>query len=564
MPRTAAIELNENDAKVVQVLHSRKTGVQLEKAFRVAFATAAKDEEGIRERAARLKEALREHRLQATEIALVVPKQSATVRKVRLPSTDPAELASMARFEAEKIIPFNVERHIVTHALVATHGIEGSDVLLAAIDETVMDPLVQTLTAAGIEPAVADVSSLALATSVFGRLDETLARQCFAIAQVGWTHTDMTLFNNGEIVTTRSVLHGVRNLLADLQTHFGLAEPLGPEALIGLDALEPSAFRPGRLASPAPSAAGSAPAPFEILEAGPNGDAAHDPGGIVESWTHKLVTNLRRTYEFSLREYAIPPLKHVLITGEAALVRNLAPAVQAQLNVPVQSHNPLADVARAEKSDIDDRLLAAYAGAYGSALRLATQGEGGGINLLPPRLLAQRRQSEMMVHYVATGAMALVALLVVVLWMWSAGRYRSEQYRRYDEYTAELNELVRDIDDMRDRMRVIREIRSERAGALQILDGISQYGEIAESTNGGRVALTDFEFVLGVEVRIRGHALEIEDINKFVYYLKNLQNERGQVMFENVDVRSQNPTTLPRRDRTIYEFEIIGLLFLED
>jgi type IV pilus assembly protein PilM len=566
MSRTAAIELNETDAKVVQVSWSRKTGPLLEKAFRVPFGPLGRDGEAARERGARLRDALRQHKVHTAEAVLVVPKQSATLRRVRLPSADPGELASMARFEAEKLIPFNVERHIITHAIVGSHGLEGTDVLLAAIDESVMAPMLESLSAAGVDPAVAEVSSLAVGYAAFEKLDGAEATQCQALVQIGWSHTDIAIYNGGELVATRSVLHGVRNLLEDLSRALQTELALGPETLGALDALNPSEYQPTRRSSSqSVKREVEAGAEFEILEATNAGDSPllSDPVPAVNGWVGKLATNLRRTYEFSLREYAIPPLKRVLLTGEGAMIRHLAQAVETQLDIPVAAFDPLAEVPRGEKAGIDEPMVPAYACAYGAALRLARDGSDSTVNLLPPALLQRRRHSEMLVHYVATGAMVLVAALMVVIWMWSSGQHRAEQYRRYETYTADLGGLVGDIEDMRDRIAIIKGIKSERAGALQILDGISAYEPIGISTSGGRLSLTDFEFRLGEEIRVTGHALEIEDINKFVYYLKNLKNEKGELMFENVDIRTQNPTSLPRRDQTIYEFEIVGLLFLE-
>ena len=217
MPRSLAIELTESDAKVVQLNVGRKGSVMLEQAFRVSFLDVEHGDEEREEKGRLLKEAFKQNKVTASEIAVIVPKQSATVRRVRLPSTEPEEIAQMAAFEAEKLIPFDAETHIISHAVLAEHDIEGTDVLIAAIDDSVMLNWLSILDAGNLEATAADVSSLAMSHGVIDAIESERLSPNLVSINIGWNHTDITLFAEGQIITTRGVLLGIRNLSRELQ-----------------------------------------------------------------------------------------------------------------------------------------------------------------------------------------------------------------------------------------------------------------------------------------------------------------------------------------------------------
>lgn len=560
MPKALAIELTEADANVVQLDVSKKTGVQLELAFRVGFEDIPKDDNAPVEQARRLKEALRQHRATTALSSLVVPKQSTTVRKVRLPSADPAEIESMAAFEAEKIIPFNVERHIIAYQTLGGDGIEGTDVLLAAIDGIVMDQWYSVVKGAGVDPTVADVSSLALADGLLDRLDEAEGQKSFASVHIGWTHTDLVLYDRGEIVTTRSVKHGVRDLLQNLARATHSEEPLPLSVATQLDLLHPERLAESLApeeATPSPVAEGEEEGEtIEIVRQSP----APAIVKAARTWLGKLVTNVQRTYEFAAREFDFRPCQQIYLSGEGALVGHLDQALQQQLHLPVALFDPVRDLPRTPKAQIEEDLIPAFSVAYGAALRLArTEGEGL-LSLLPPEVLARRELSELRMHFAATGVLALLAAAMIVLYINSNASHREEKHERYRSFTSEMSSIVREFDDMRDRMRIIRDIRSEQAGALHILEQISRYPELESVTNDGNITLRDFEFTIGDSVRLSGYGLTVENINDFVLYLQDMENDYGEKIFSQVPPPTTNPTTLPRRDRSIYQFDIEAII----
>lgn len=89
------------------------------------FGEKHEDSESNQATVAALRQAVRATGYKISEAVVVIPKQWVTVRAVTLPSTEPAELADMARFEAQRYIPFNVERHIISHHILRMEGLAG-------------------------------------------------------------------------------------------------------------------------------------------------------------------------------------------------------------------------------------------------------------------------------------------------------------------------------------------------------------------------------------------------------------------------------------------------------
>ncbi len=557
MPRYLAIELTDADARIVRVQQARKAGLQVDLAMTVSFEDIPKDDTAPAERATRLREFFKTHKVMADESVLIVPKQSATIRRVTLPSSDPAELASMAVFEAEKIIPFNVERHIISYSLAGRQdGIEGTDLILAAIDEPVMTQWLGALENTGIEANTADVSSTALARSLFESHGDQLENCCVVAIHVGIANTDISFIDNGHLVTTRSVLLGLRHLTRDLTAALNLDRPLQPRDLAGVNFLEPSLSSvAGITLRPAETQGGASEGDLEFL--GPDqGTRSSEAVSAIQKWMERLTTNIQRTAEFSQREYELRDVSRVYLCGDGVQIPALVNALNNQLGVPVERHNPLEKAEIADKAPVDSSRFPALATAWGAAMRLSA-GEGdAGLNLLPQSVISDQIEAERRMHYVVSGVVGLVAAVMLFLVLKAGADHRYEMLSRYGDYSEELAPLVENVDDMRSRIDIIRGIRSDNAGALEILGRVTSYEPIQPLLD-ARIKLTRFEYTIGEEVRLEGHALEIVDINDFVKYLGGLKLDGKNVFLDPV-IRAQNQTRLPRRERAIYSFEIVA------
>jgi type IV pilus assembly protein PilM len=555
MARAIALELSELDGKAVQVLHTKKGGVVLERAITVSFAgidKAAADAPA--QRAAALKAALKAARFSAGQGALVLPKQSATVRAVTLPSGDPDEIASMAHFEVEKFIPFNAERHVISHQVVSLDAVNGSVVLLAAVDQPVMDAPVQTAMGAGVEPVFIDVSSLALVRTLRASMGAEALSGTLAILHLGMLHTDITLMKDGEVVTTRSILHGVAQLLEELKAACGLERELTLDDLGKFSVVNPEEFVTSLGLVKPPTHVGSEETGFDIIHDEEGARRREEVAERVRSWLQKLVTKVRQTYEFALREYSIPSVEQILLTGEGAVLHSMEHALVLHLGVPSSVCNPLRGVARAAGAVVQETRLPSYVCAYGAAMAVATGVHDGGINLLPPALRSAQESAERRFQFMITGAMTLVLLVMGYLVYSGEKEFEAEKAELVTLYREEMKPILREARDKEKRINIIRSIRSEGTGALPLLEAIAQYTAIGPVPR-GRITLSRFKFVKDSEVELEGLALEVEDVNNLVFFLRNLESD-GRRVVESVELPSSATTMLPGRNQRVYNFTI--------
>ena len=147
-----AIEFQKSSCRIF-VWESAKGRHTLTRLLRVRFDEPSQEEPGAasdshtaQTRGAAIRQALKTAGLSVKEVLVILPKEWVTLRIVKLPSSKRDELGEMARFEAERHIPFNTERHIISHHVLRVDEIQGSDLLLAALDgppaeQTTSEPL---------------------------------------------------------------------------------------------------------------------------------------------------------------------------------------------------------------------------------------------------------------------------------------------------------------------------------------------------------------------------------------------------------------------------------------
>lgn len=599
-----AFDLTPNDCKVVQL--SRQKTFMVRRALLVPFHGIVEEgEKAVSAKAHILREALRANKLQPINAVLVVPKHSATVRSVFLPSVNPAELEGMAHFEAEKIIPFNVERHVISHAVMSQESIGGSRVLLAAVDEPIIAESLHVLTQAGVEPTVSQVSSIAL-VDAWRRENAEPGEAITALVNIASAHTDITLLKKGVLLTTRSVLLGVDALLRDLTEATHSARALSILDLLSLDAREPGAFTASPVAATSASIAGipaagkvaaspsggtspsaeaasdatgdaagaattdalptdaptprpATPEPFQILRDPETSDPTTGPAAeVVRQWVGRLLSEIRKTYDFARREFEIGGMEFVRLSGEGSLIRGLEQNLTVTLGAEVSVFSPLAEIPKAPKQpEIDPRLLPVFAIATGGALH-GLWPESYPINLLPAELVERQERQTRRLALLLLGAMALIAITISYIYISSLYNWREDRLRYFDQYNSQMEKQVKDLKDKKLKIVILEKYQRDRASSLAILDAISAYPKIGPTTKNGRITLTSFNYASGDEVKIEGDAMDIPDVFEFVSYLEKFEID-GQRVFRTVQVQQHSSKNLPGRP-TVYFYRLICFL----
>jgi type IV pilus assembly protein PilM len=455
-----------------------------------------------------IRSALKSAAIRDTEAVAVVPKQWVTLRIVTLPSADPGELPEMARFEAERHIPFNVERHIISYHILRADEIAGSQVLIAAIDGPPAGEITQTLSLAGLRAVALEVSTTALANALLysGAWDST-ADPTVAQINMGHSAADITILRNGLPIFARSVSLGIDKLAVPAT---GSPVILSEADLAGIDLLQ----SPARSIGSRPAGQFNVEAPGREIPVAP---APLDQADALEMWKNRLIQEIRRTHDFAAREFQCEPFSRLYISGVGCALGNIEAFLEGRLGVRPVVLDPFVKDLRHEPS-------AALAGKSACAIAAGAivghdDAKALRVNLLPNEYLrresgAKRRQS-----LIITASLALAFLVCGFLY---AHQLIQSKERELKEIKQELDRNLGRVADIKYKEGVVRFIGAHsdpKGSALGILNDMSDWPELFGS-GGMRVSITEFEYSGGIKLKLSGHAFTHKDLNDFILKLE--------------------------------------------
>lgn len=544
MARYTVLELTENEARILQVGKTRKTQASIEQAFIVDFSDLEKDEEGIVARGKRLHDKLKERKLPPGEVGIIIPKNNSIVRTAQLPSADMEELRSMAMFEAEKFIPFNAERHIISNGILRQDDVHGSHVLITAVDRPIIDAALALAAASQLEPVVAEVSSIALvrafAHSPTGQENHSGS---VVLLNVGRTQTDLSIMVDGMLMNSRSQNIGYQKLMTDLKDARGDAQPLTLAGLRSINLMQPDDAQQ---------------APGDDRQGGGN-----QTGDAVRGWIQRIVRFTRQTFEFAAREQGIPTSSRIYLCGEGNMLQGFAQALSINLNVEVLPFDSLAGVTRSPGAALEEEALAAMCNAWGTIIRLVEEDESNEhprdrVNLLPPEMIQQQASAEKKMLLAISGFMVVITLLLLFVAYSSRANVVKELTKRYTEYNKEMRSYVESLDEKEKQLEIIRKITTDRASPMYIINEIAKFDGVGSVESGGTLTIDEFKYGTTKDVTISGYAVASEDIVRFSDYLEKLTLD-GKQVFSNVGLPQPTGEDLPGR-KTVWKFTLTAVL----
>lgn len=153
-----------------------------------------------------LKEIFHENKIKAKFLITALPRDLAVVRYITLPSGDEAEIRQMIKFEAERHIPFPIDKVEIDFQII-NKGPEESEIFLVAAKKELIDRRISLLEKAGVIPSVIDLSSFAVFNS-FINSDDKAAMGAVALIDVGQRAVEINIVRDGLLCFTRSALFG--------------------------------------------------------------------------------------------------------------------------------------------------------------------------------------------------------------------------------------------------------------------------------------------------------------------------------------------------------------------
>lgn len=547
-----AIELTDGEARVLQVKLGKDR--QVKAAVKIPLPLPAQLEPATRlkVRAAAFRDGLRASGIRIHSAVMIIPKRKGTLRYAVLPSADDAELSKMAKFEAERHIPFNVQRHVVSFAVMQKDALQGSRVLLAAVDGPELEEAVAFAAAAGFDIEGIDLSSLGHFNVLASQASEELLTQTVGHLHVGLYGAEIGIVSNGLLLFSRSVPYGVERLLNELREALPAAKNITATDLRSIDLMQPEA---GLNALGLSETSASLDEENSVVVPAKS-HPARSAETVLRDWLNNLSIQIQRSYEFAQRELECSPISSLVVSGEASMWQNFGEFIQSGFNVPTQNLTSLEGLEHTGVGIEETQPFLAATGALSKNWRPGALS----VNLLPPSYRAKGAIQKKRQSIAVTAVLALSVVLLGYLYMRIAGDLKREQIESLKRTNAELAPLADELVDREKQLSIISDFRNDKRSALAILDTISSKDYFPR-----RASLTRFEYNKGDIVTFQGLAVTIQDLTQFEIDLREamFQNER---IFRGGVIKKQQEFgfALPGRTETLMKFVIEGKLSRDD
>jgi type IV pilus assembly protein PilM len=177
-----------------------------------------------------------ELRISAKEVNISLSGNSIIARVVSMPKMSEEEMRSALRFEAEKIIPFDISECVLDFQVISqqSKGRPGSDVLLAAVKRSQVMQKMKIVEEAGLAVRLVDIDALSCANAFMAdRPSQTEAKTC-ALINIGASSMNLCILDGDSVSVVRDVAIGGNNITEAIARKTGLSIPAAEEMKVSV------------------------------------------------------------------------------------------------------------------------------------------------------------------------------------------------------------------------------------------------------------------------------------------------------------------------------------------
>ncbi len=344
------IDIGTTAVRVAEVTR-RKDARVLTRYAQVGLPPAAAPEgEVLDERAvtATLKEAMNRAGFRTKRAALGIANQKVVVRQIDLPYMDDADLRTGLAYQVQEHIPIPVEDAIldfqVLEEIAGDEGERRLNILLVAAQRGMIEALVRSVTAAGVDPVTVDLAPFAALRAVMGEVPPVLSsRESQALVDVGGGVTNVVVHEQGTPRFVRILPMGGADISEALVAGLGIPveDAESVKARIGCA-----------------SQAGA--------------DVAEGAATIIETRVASFIEEVRGSIDYYLGQPNAAQITRIEMTGGGSQLPNLRSRVEAALHLPVGEADPLRFL-EIGKLDLDSEQVAQITAVGAVALGLALE-----------------------------------------------------------------------------------------------------------------------------------------------------------------------------------------------
>lgn len=247
------------------------------------------------------------NKIRTKHVATAVAGHSVIVKRVAIPASNEAELASSISLEAQQHIPFEIDDVNLSYQIMGV-GPTGNDmdVMLVAVKREKISNHTRVLTQSGMTPRVVDIDAFAL-QNVFEVNYDPAPESTIALLNIGASLMNINIVQGGVPLFTRDVSVGGNQYTDMLQKELDLT----------FDDAE--ALKQGK-----------------ELE----GVSLETVKSHIESVTELLVLEVRKTFDFFRATTSAEQIQQIYVAGGTARVEGMLDSLREEFNISVEELNP--------------------------------------------------------------------------------------------------------------------------------------------------------------------------------------------------------------------------------
>jgi type IV pilus assembly protein PilM len=252
---------------------------------------------------------IQEKGVKSSKVISAVPGRAVIIKKLQMPRQDDDELEANIEFEANKLIPENLENVNLDYQVLGyLEGGNKMEVLLVAVKKEIVNSFTDVIEAAGLTPAIIDVDYFAMESMYETNYEPQSAGEVIGLVHIGARYTSINVLSNGISTFTGDLPVGgeefTDSLRRALQISAEEAETFKVTGLLG-----------GRKTS-------------EL-----------EP--LLRPAAQSLAEDIQRTLSLYGAIASEEGIRNIYLSGGGAKVVGLAAAIEERLGVPVQLAEPL-------------------------------------------------------------------------------------------------------------------------------------------------------------------------------------------------------------------------------
>lgn len=283
------------------------------------------------------------HKVKQRDVVTSVSGHSVIIKKISLPAMSDKELADQIRWEAEQYIPFDIN-DVNLDFQVLDRGAAGGqmEVILVAAKKNMITDYSAVVAEAGLNPAVVDVDSFALANMFEVNYPEERDRTV-ALINVGASVMNLNVVKKGTTAFNRDVSMGGKQFTEELQKQFGLSAEDAEAAKLGKS---------------------------------PDGVSRDNVMAALQQVAGSMAGEVSRSLDFFASTAPDDRISKILLSGGAARTAGLAEVIAERTGLPVEMANPFKKITFDRKAFDPEHIEymgPAAAVAVGLALRKASE-----------------------------------------------------------------------------------------------------------------------------------------------------------------------------------------------